>query len=304
MCAPATPTHPTGPINEGADGQHQLRGRGRGPVPSRWSREVSAQAPSVLEQILQSTRAEVELRKRARPPAQLQHRHASPGRLRGALGQPGIGVIAEFKRRSPSAGELRAQAVVADVVAAYEQGGARALSVLTEGPNFAGSLEDLEAARAAGRLPILRKDFIIDPYQLHEALSAGADAVLLIVAALDPALLASLHEQAVALGLDVLVEVHDRAELDTALAAGAGIVGVNNRDLRDFSVDVERTAQLLPAIPEDVLVVSESGIRSAAQIERLDGLGVDAVLVGESLMRAPDPKLALATLLAGGPGGV
>jgi indole-3-glycerol phosphate synthase len=221
---------------------------------------------------------------------------ARPGSFRAALERDGIGVIAEFKRRSPSAGELRAGADVAEVAAAYERGGAVALSVLTETPNFGGSLDDLRAARAACGLPVLRKDFVVDEYQLHEARAAGADAVLLIVAALEPAQLGELHSRARALGLDVLVEVHDEAELAVAREAGADIVGVNNRDLRDFSVDVDRTERLLAQMPDGALVVSESGIHSPEQLRRLQARGVAAVLVGERLMRAPDPQAALACL--------
>lgn len=205
-------------------------------------------------------------------------------------------MIAEFKRRSPSAGTLRADADVAEIARAYERGGARALSVLTEGPSFHGSLEDLRAARAASGLPVLRKDFLVDPYQLYEARLAGADAVLLIVAALDPAELTALHELARALDLDVLVEVHDAGELRLALGVGAELIGINNRDLRDFSVDVERTFALLEGIPAGVTVVSESGIAAPGQLARLEQAGVAAVLVGESLMRSPSPEDALRAL--------
>ncbi|MEA2297118.1 MAG: indole-3-glycerol phosphate synthase, partial [Solirubrobacteraceae bacterium] len=183
------------------------------------------------------------------------------------------------------------------VALAYERGGARALSILTEERNFGGSLADLEAARAASRLPILRKDFVVDPYQLLEAVAAGADAVLLIVAAVDQSELAALHVMARALGLDVLVEVHDRAELERALEVGPDIVGLNNRDLRDFSVDVRRTIELAAQIPAPIVVVSESGLDSPAQLARLREAGIAAALIGESLMRAPDPAAALAVLL-------
>lgn len=268
---------------------------------------MSTRAPTVLERILQSTREELERRKLQLPLHALEElaesdavatRRRRGRRLHAALTQPGIGVIAEFKRRSPSRGTLRQGADVSDVVGAYERGGACALSVLTEGPNFGGKLDDLRVARARTELPILRKDFVVDLYQLHEARAAGADAVLLIVAALTGAELASLHERARSLGLDVLVEVHDRAELDTALAAGADLLGINNRDLRDFSVDVERTSRLLGELPSDVTVVSESGIATAEQLRTLEQQGVDAVLVGESLMRAPDPEGALRSLRA------
>jgi indole-3-glycerol phosphate synthase len=269
---------------------------------------VSTQTTPVLERILAETRAEVQRRKRELPLAELAEQATlahgdgpslAARRLRGVLARPGLGVIAEFKRRSPSAGALRAQADVRTTVGAYVSGGADALSVLTEGPNFGGSLEDLRAARAACELPVLRKDFVIDPYQLYEARAAGADAVLLIVAALETRELAALHERARALGLDALVEVHDETELHGALGVGAELVGINNRDLRDFSVDVERTFRLREAIPAGVRVVSESGIATAAQLRRLRDARVDAVLIGESLMRAADPEAALKALRAG-----
>ena len=257
---------------------------------------------SVLEDILQSTRVEVQRRKREHPEVELRDRALAAGAtqrgLREALGAPGIRVIAEFKRRSPSAGSLREGADVGEIARAYERGGADALSVLTEGPNFEGSLEDLRAARAACALPLLRKDFIVDPYQLYEALLAGADAVLLIVAALSVAELQALRGIARGLGLDVLVEAHDASELHVALDAGADLIGINNRDLRDFSVDIERTFALLGEIPSGVTVVSESGIAGAEQLARLQEAGVAAVLVGESLMRAPSPEEALRALRA------
>jgi indole-3-glycerol phosphate synthase len=255
--------------------------------------------PNVLARILAEARAEVERRKREQPlgsqPAEQPGRLGS-GRFSEALAGPGIGVIAEFKRRSPSAGPLRENPDLGEIVGAYARGGASALSVLTEEPNFGGSLEDLRRAGALSTLPRLRKDFIVDPYQLHESLAACADAVLLIVAALAQPELTSLHDAARELGLDVLVEVHDGEELQRALAAGAQIVGVNNRDLRDFSVDLERTERLMGDVPAGVVVVSESGIDGPEQLERLEDLGVQAVLVGESLMRAADPEAALRRL--------
>jgi len=249
-------------------------------------------------------------RKRERPPDELEALVQSgavdetvPARARGAfraaLSADGISVIAEFKRRSPSAGALREGARPEELVRAYERGGARALSVLTEGPSFGGSLDDLRTARAASELPILRKDFVVDRYQLLEARLAGADAALLIVAALADSELVALHEAARALGLDVLVEVHDAGELERALALDPEIVGINNHDLRDFSVDLARTRARRQAIPDGVVVVSESGIGSTEQLRQLEREGVDAVLVGESLMRAPDPAQALDALLEG-----
>jgi indole-3-glycerol phosphate synthase len=267
-------------------------------------------AGTVLERIVSETRQEIERRKRGLPLVSLLREEppvrerevpdrsgpAAGPRFRDVLAAPGLGVIAEFKRRSPSAGVLREDCEVGEIAGAYERGGAVALSVLTEQANFAGSLADLSAARAVSSLPILRKDFIVDRYQLHEARAVGADAVLLIVAALAAEDLRELHEEALAIGLDVLVEVHDRGELDRALALGPATIGINNRDLRDLSVDIERTFGLLESIPAGVTVISESGIRSAAQMRRLGEAGVDGVLVGESLMRAADPEAALRAL--------
>jgi indole-3-glycerol phosphate synthase len=250
---------------------------------------------SVLERIIEVTRQEVGRRRADLPLAELERAVAGRPPARSfarALSRPGVGLIAEHKRRSPSAGVIGAGATVADVARAYERGGAAALSVLTEGPHFGGSLDDLREARAASGLPVLRKDFVVDPYQVSESAAAGADAVLLIVAVLDARPLARLHREARALGLDVLVEVHDRAELDVALELGAEIIGINNRDLADFSVDVERTYELLSAVPTGITVVSESGFSTRAEVDRLERAGVDAVLVGETLMRAPDLEAA------------
>jgi indole-3-glycerol phosphate synthase len=273
----------------------------------------AAQTPTVLERILQSTREELERRKRELPQEELEYEafaiggaggtsagETGPRRFAAALQEPGIGVIAEFKRRSPSAGTLHHAPDLHGLVRAYERGGASALSVLTERRHFDGTLEDLTAARAVSELPILRKDFVVDEYQLYEAKAAHADAVLLIVAALEPEELAALHERAEALGLDVLVEVHDREELRTALKVGAELIGINNRDLRDFSVDVERTERLMGKIPAGVTVVSESGIGEPEQLSRLEDRGVAAVLVGETLMRSEDPEAALRTLRSAG----
>jgi indole-3-glycerol phosphate synthase len=214
-----------------------------------------------------------------------------------ALVRPGLSLIAEFKRRSPSAGEIAANADVAAQVGCYERGGAAALSVLTDEPHFGGSLDDLRAARAACTLPILRKDFIVDAYQVVESAVAGADAILLIVAALDEDALHELYAEARAIDLDVLVEVHDEEELTMALeVVDADVIGINNRNLTDLSVDVERTFQLLSDVPAGKTVVSESGFHSRAQLDELERVGVDGVLVGESLMRAPDPEAALRAL--------
>ena len=253
-----------------------------------------------LERIVEQTRSEVQRRKRDVPLAELER--AVAGRddrpFSEALTRPGVSVIAEHKRRSPSAGELRADAdaSVADVVCAYERGGAAALSILTEGASFGGSLDDLRAARAATDLPLLRKDFLVDAYQLYESVAAGADAVLLIVAALEPDVLARLHAEALGLDLDVLVEVHDEPELEAALEIDADLIGINNRDLADLTVDLARTFELLPDVPTGKIVVSESGIELPEQLDELERIGVDAALIGTRFMRAADPEAALREL--------
>ncbi len=264
---------------------------------------------SVLERIVESTQKEVKRRSRAVPLKELERQLAAhDGEDRPfseALTRPGISVIAEHKRSSPSAGEIRAGSTVEEIVAAYERGGAAALSILTEGPNFGGSLDDLRAAKAACGLPILRKDFIVDRYQLVESAVVGADAVLLIVAALDDKALERLYVEAYELDLAVLVEVHDEDELKRALeVVDADIIGINNRNLADFTVDVERTYELLADVPTGKTVVSESGLHHREQLEDLERVGVDAVLVGESLMRADDPETALSQLLGHGTDGL
>jgi indole-3-glycerol phosphate synthase len=252
-----------------------------------------------LERIVDATREEVRRRTRETPQAELEAQLSSRDErpFSEALIRPGVSVIAEHKRRSPSAGDIRPGSSVAEVVAAYERGGADALSILTEGPNFGGALEDLRAARAACALPILRKDFIIDPYQVYETAAWGADALLLIVAALEPQEIADLHELARSLDLDVVVEVHDEDDLGCALEMiDADVIGINNRDLTDFTVDVQRTFDLLADVPAGKTVVSESGFHSREQLDELERVGIDACLVGESLMRSPDPEAALRVL--------
>jgi len=255
---------------------------------------------NVLERIVAGAREDVRRRRAEIPLSELESALAGRGDDRPfseALTLPGVSVIAEHKRRSPSAGTIREGSTVADVVLAYEHGGAAAVSILTEGRHFGGSLDDLREARAASALPILRKDFIVDRYQLYESAAAGADAILLIVAALVPRALAELHAEARALDLDVLVEVHDEEELDCALEIlDADVIGINNRDLSDFSVDIERTFELLADIPAGKTVVSESGFHSRDQLDALERVGVDGVLIGETLMRAPDPETALRAL--------
>jgi len=239
--------------------------------------------------------------------AALRERHAGweppmapPARrdFRKALRGSGIALIAEFKRRSPSRGELRAEADPAQVARCYQQAGAAALSVLTDSRFFGGTLADLWAARAATGLPVLRKDFLLEPCQLAESAGAeGPDAVLLIAAALRGEQLRSLRGLAQDCGQDALVEVHDEAELEAALESGADIIGINNRDLGTFEVSLETTLRLRPRIPSGLLVVSESGVYTRDDVRRLAEAGVDAVLVGEALMTAADPGAKLRELL-------
>jgi indole-3-glycerol phosphate synthase len=252
-----------------------------------------------LDELVGATREAVHRRKRERPLADLEREAGSQPEGRPfaeALARPGTSLIAEHKRRSPSAGTIREALNCADVVSAYERGGAAALSVLTEEAHFGGSLADLREARAASELPVLRKDFTIDPYQLYEAKAAGADAVLLVVGAMSQDELAALYREAHALDLDAIVEIHDEEELDAALEVDADVLGINNRNLEDFSVDIQRTFDLLHDVPAGKVVVSESGIQTRDQIDELEQVGVDAVLIGETLMRAPDPEEAVRQL--------
>jgi indole-3-glycerol phosphate synthase len=263
-----------------------------------------SQPVGVLGRIVETTVQEVAQRKREMPPEALRERveeRLAVGDVRpffDVLERPGLSVIAEHKRRSPSAGAIREDLSLEDVVGAYERGGAAALSVLTEAQSFGGTLSDLTRARAASTLPILRKDFIVDSYQLAEALAFGADAVLLIVAALGASELARLHEEAVALGLVALVEVHSVEEVEPARAAGARVIGINNRDLTTLRVDSGTTYSLLPELPEDVVTVAESGFRHRRELDELSAAGLDAVLIGETLMRSPDLEAACRRLTA------
>jgi indole-3-glycerol phosphate synthase len=252
-----------------------------------------------LEQLVQATYRSVERRRQERPLEELEREIGAPREGRPfaeALVRPGTSLIAEYKRRSPSAGTIREGASVYEMALAYERGGAAAVSVLTEEEHFGGSLADLQEASRACDLPLLRKDFTVDPYQLYEAKAAGADAVLLVVASLDQDDLAELHALAGELDLDALVEISRPEELERALELDADVIGVNNRDLADFSVDLQRTYDLLADVPAGKTVVSESGIRDREQIEELEQVGVDAVLVGETLMRAEDPEAAVREL--------
>ena len=253
-----------------------------------------------LEALVDATREALEHRKRTMPLAELERATAGDHEDRPfaeALVAPGTSLVAEHKRRSPSAGEIRAGSTCAEIVQAYERGGAAALSILTEEAHFGGSLDDLREARAVTALPILRKDFTVDTYMLHEARAAGADAVLLVVGSLRDGELADLYAAAGELDLDAIVEISQPDELEAALEVDADVIGINNRDLDDFTVDITRTFDLLADVPAGKTVVSESGIVYREQIEELERVGVDAVLVGETVMRAPDPEEAVRHLV-------
>lgn len=253
----------------------------------------------ILDEILANKRLEIGERKRERP---LSARAPAPAQQRfsTALRQPGVGFIAEFKRRSPSGGDLRPDASAADLARMYAANGAAAMSVLTDAAYFGGSDDDLVAARDASGLPTLRKDFVIDEYQIYEAQAVGAAAVLLIVRALTDAELGGWLELTDRLGLEALVETHSAAEVERALAAGARIIGVNNRDLDSLVTDVTLAPRLRPLVPPTCVFVAESGISQPEQIAVLVDAGVDAVLIGEALVRAADPGQKLRSLVAAG----
>ena len=254
---------------------------------------------SILDKILAVKRAEVAAAKRAAPEVEARARAAPATRdFVGALRAKKPAVIAEIKRASPSKGLLRAHFDPAAIARSYEQAGAACLSVLTDREFFQGSGEDLIKARAACALPALRKDFLIDPYQAFEARALGADCVLLIVACLEDAQLRALEKMAHGLGMAVLVEVHDAAELERALALNTPLIGINNRNLRTFETRLETTLNLLPRVPSGRVVFTESGILSTADVRRMREHGVEAFLVGEAFMRADDPGKALSGLFA------
>lgn len=254
--------------------------------------------PGILARIVETKRTELaELRGRADVLAAALERAPEVRDFENALGRPGaVSLIAECKRRSPGAGEIRPDLDPPVLAAGYERAGASALSVLTDASYFGGSMADLEKVREATTIPILRKDFTLDTLHLVEARAGGADAVLLIVRILDDARLAGLHREALGLGLHVLVEVHDADELERALRIGARIIGINNRDLATFTTDLATTERLLSSVPPDVVIVSESGIRTRSDVERLGQSGVDAILVGEALLSAAEPAEAAGTL--------
>jgi len=265
---------------------------------------ATARPADLLETIVAGTRRIVEVREAKEPRSALEQRALSrsprPGVFHAALARADrVNVIAECKRRSPLNGVLRAAYDPVAIASGYASAGAAAISVLTEPTFFDGALDHLETIRAAVAIPLLRKDFIVSDYQLLEARAAGADAILLIVAALDSMSLRRLLQTATELGLDTLVEVHDAAELDAAIAAGATVIGVNNRNLRTLEVSVRASEDLIARIPPNVVAISESGLKRADDIVRLRGLGYRGFLIGERLMTTADPGASLRELLAG-----
>jgi indole-3-glycerol phosphate synthase len=257
----------------------------------------------ILDEILAYKREFVAERRARAPLADVRARAAdgAPARdFRGALAGPGVSAIAEIKRQSPAKGALRLDMDAPTMARTYAAAGASAISVLTDEKYFKGSDADLVAVRAAVPVPVLRKDFVVDAYQVYEARALGADAVLLIVAALAPAEIGELAELAHSLGMAALVEAHTEDEVRTALGSGATLLGINNRDLTRMVVDVATTERLRPLVPEGVLLVSESGIRAPEDFARLAAIGVDAALVGEALVTAPDAGALLRAMLAAG----
>ncbi len=257
--------------------------------------------PDILDEIVARKRREVAVARESVPLAMLEALLPAAAPVRDffaavAAGPP-MQLIAEFKRQSPSAGEIRPGATVDDVVTAYAAAGAAALSVLTDHAGFGGSLADLEAARAAVSLPVLRKEFVIDVYQVVEARAHGADAVLLIAECLDDCHLRSLYRAIIDLGMTPLVELHDEANLSRVLDLGATLVGVNNRNLKTMTTDLGHVLEIRKRVPDDVVLVAESGIKTRADVERLEAAGIHAMLVGESLLKQSDPGAAAAVLL-------
>jgi indole-3-glycerol phosphate synthase len=256
---------------------------------------------TILDEIVSSKQVEISASRNRVPLEDLLPQVATAAPVRdfyAALRATGsIHLIAEIKKASPSARTIRANFDPVALAQTYQQHGASCLSVLTDAPYFEGCLEYLAQVRAHIAIPVLRKDFLIDSYQVFEARAAGADAILLIAEILDDSLLQQLLKQAQALGMSALVEFHDESNIPRVLASGAKLIGINNRNLRDFTTDVEHTLRLRDRIPRDVVLVSESGIRTRRDVERLEAAGVSAILVGESLMRAPDLGLATAQLL-------
>jgi indole-3-glycerol phosphate synthase len=258
----------------------------------------------ILQKICAATRAEIAKRKKKKSFSVIDAEARGASKLRGftralrrKVDADGIALITEIKRASPSAGVIRKDFSPAALAKAYADAGAACLSVLTDGPYFKGRNEDLIAARAACALPVLRKDFMLDVWQMAEARAIGADCILLIMAALDDEKAADLHDVAEDYGMDVLIEVHNRAELDRALALPSGLIGINNRDLKTLKVDLVVTEELMRHVPRGRLVVSESGIATAADIARLRKVGVNCFLVGESLLKQQDIKKATRNLL-------
>lgn len=270
-------------VTVGRNGKHESGNRAR-LHPRGVRADVAAREASV-------SLSEIKAAAAAAPP---------PLDVMAALREPGIGVIAEVKRASPSAGALATIADPAKLAQAYQDGGARIVSVVTEQRRFQGSLDDLDAVRASVSIPVLRKDFVVQPYQIHEARAHGADMLLLIVAALEQSVLVSMLDRTESLGMTALVEVHTEQEADRALKAGAKVIGVNARDLMTLDVDRDCFARIAPGLPSSVIRIAESGVRGTADLLAYAGAGADAVLVGEGLVTSGDPRAAVADLVTAG----
>ena len=262
--------------------------------------ETGTRSKNILDRIVEARRESIAHRKRVLPEVALkiavEKKVPPPRDFSSALTRDGINIIAELKKSSPSKGLLREVYAPAALASGFEAAGAASLSVLTEEDFFHGSLADLKEASRVTTIPILRKDFIVDPWQVWEARAAGADSFLLIAAILNDAVLAQLLELGRALKMEPLVEVHDANELVRVIASGARIIGVNNRDLRDFQVHIETSLALIEGVPDDCIAVSESGLRTHADLDRLRSAGFDAFLIGEHLMKEADPGSALRSL--------
>ena len=268
-----------------------------------WAGTTGMSPATVLDSIIEGVRADVAAREAVVSMSEIKAAAEAmppPLDVMAALRAPGIGVIAEVKRASPSAGRLAAISDAAELARAYEDGGARIISVVTEQRRFHGTLDDLDAVRSAVSVPVLRKDLVVRPYQIHEARAHGADMLLLIVAALEQPALVSMLDRTESLGMTALVEVHTETEADRALKAGARVIGVNARDLTTLEVDRDCFARIAPGLPTDVIRIAESGVRGTADLLAYAGAGADAVLVGEGLVTSGDPRAAVADLVTAG----
>jgi indole-3-glycerol phosphate synthase len=290
-------------VNTDASATTTLQERRRESGVDQGKEPTGMSSATVLDSIIEGVRADVAAREAVVSLDQIKQAAAAappPLDVMAALRAPGIAVIAEVKRASPSRGQLANIPDPAVLARAYQSGGARVISVLTEERRFNGSLDDLDAVRAAVSIPVLRKDFVVRPYQIHEARAHGADMLLLIVAALEQPALVSMLDRTESLGMTALVEVHTEDEADRALQAGATVIGVNARDLKTLEVDRDCFARIAPGLPTDIIKIAESGVRGTGDLLAYAGAGADGVLVGEGLVTSGDPRGAVADLVTAG----